>query len=159
MFRVWPGRTQAVPERTQYELMLLVFWELEEHEGSPPWAGYLSHKCHHCACYLYPSKGVQKDVSALLGCQFYTSMLCCFFVSPWAHQPGWPRNAPTTTRTAEAVMWGFKRNKARIQDERRSNSSASICNCKEQKVWLLTRMHVVWTLFFSWLLLGRSAPD
>lgn len=116
-------------------------------------------------------------ISALLGCQFYIStLLPCFpeqqiqLVSFKQTRPSEPTNPagpavqpppfamlPTTAEDAEVVTWGFTRNQARMQDEQRSNSNASICNHKEQKVWLLTSMHVVWTLFFSWLLFrGKS---
>lgn len=64
---------------------------------------------------------------------------------------------PSMAEDAEAVTWGFTRNQARSQDEQRSNPSTSICNHKDQKVWLLTNMHVVWTLSFSWLLHGGKS--
>lgn len=116
-------------------------------------------------------------ISATLGCQFYISVsFPCFpeqqiqLVSFEQTCPSEPTNPagparqppplatlPTAAEDAEAAIGGFTRNQARIQDEWRSNSSASTCNHQEQKVWLLTSMHAVWTLFFSWLLLdGKS---
>lgn len=67
--------------------------------------------------------------------------------------PAWQR----MLRLFPQDAWGFTRNQARIQDEQRPNSSTSICNHKDQKVWLLTNMHVVWTSLFSWLLLGGKS--
>lgn len=123
---------------------------------------------------LTHQQGFRGTVSALLGYQFYLSMLLpCFpeqqiqlvpFKETYplettnpaglARQPPPPATLPTTAEDAGPVRTGgFTRNQARTQDERRSTSSASICNRKEQKVWLL----VVWTLFFSWLLLDRKS--
>ena len=132
-----------------------MFGEWEEHEGTLPTLGWLSftHVTIVPATFTHQQE-FRGTISALLGCQFYISMLLpCFpkqqiqlvsfkqtYLSEPTNlaglriQPPALTTLPTAAEDAEAVTWGFTRNQARIQDERRSNSSASICNCKEQRV-------------------------